>query len=570
MNTENLTTEKLFSDISSRFEIPLYQRAYSWDQKQWAQFFDDLIDADSGYYLGHYLFERNGKSQLIIDGQQRLTTCVIFARAVIDVLAGDEKYAKDVCIWRKFYLEDPDLGPRFRTVAYDDPVFQDCIIGGKESPMEFATLSARNIVNAYEYFIRRLRKLASHKIVHDLMDRMSSAVVTKYQVSDRTMAAQIFAFQNDRGKSLTKLETIKSYLMLTIYMKGSSEERKRIAVDTVDHRFAEIYQTITRADLEEDRVLTDYWKSRNDYSAEDVITGIKKQLVESEDPIDWIRTFVAQLSMAFRFVEKFRLDNREFAVRLRLLNNLSLAYPFLIKAFICGIRLDSSAFERLMKLMENLTFRSLIRGGRADIQTRLNGHLRKVSDEASLNVEIENIVNAVASDWWSYWSDKEMLRCLDGWFYGNRVDNYLLWQYELSLYNHGYRAPGKVTASEMMQNESIEHIAPQTCPGEALAAGYGNYDDKEYEENGIVSGGWMNRLGNLMLASQSQNSYLGNHPFSFKLSDYKKNVLQQQNEIERYAKKDENNAPIWTVQSIQDRHKHIVEWAVGNWAIKSV
>ena len=72
------TIKSLFGMESLHFEIPKYQRAYSWEKDQWMQFLDDLKDAESGYYLGHFLFESDGDSKyFIIDGQQRLTTCVI-------------------------------------------------------------------------------------------------------------------------------------------------------------------------------------------------------------------------------------------------------------------------------------------------------------------------------------------------------------------------------------------------------------------------------------------------------------------------------------------------------------
>lgn len=570
MSNEQTTIEGLFGNISTHYEIPSYQRAYSWDKEQWAQFFDDLLDADAGYYLGHYLFERVGKTLLVIDGQQRLTTCVIFVRAVCDVLAGNERYEKDLRIWQRCYLEDPDQGPRLQTVAYDNPLFQDCIVAGKNPPASFRTLSSMRIAEAKEYFARRLSVYEGARVA-ELMRRLAEAVITVYPVSDRTMAAQIFSYQNDRGRELTKLEVIKAQLMLTVYKKGGSESSKKIIISSLDQRFAEIYETITRARLDEDRVLANYWKARNDYGAGDVVEEVKAELAESENPVEWATEFVAQLSVAFSFVEKFLADGGEYPVRLRQMNNLALAYPFMIKAYISGVKMESKAFGRLLRLLENLTFRSLIRGGRADIQTRLNGHLRQITDEASLITEIGAIITAIKEGWWyGYWSDAEMARCLDGWFYGNRVDNYLLWQFELSLYDHGYNGPVAVTASEMLKQESIEHIAPQTNPGEELANGYGCYVDKENEERGIESGGWMNTLGNLLLASQSQNSYLGNHSFEFKLKDYSKNVLKQQTGIAQYAEKDEKGRPEWTVESIRKRHEDIVAWAMDNWSLDRI
>lgn len=572
MNSSREETLKsaLFGKEAIRFEIPKYQRAYSWGVDQWKQFLQDLKDAESGYYLGHYLFETHEDVYFVIDGQQRLTTCVIFISAALDLLAPSTEYERDVKIWRRRYLSDSELGPRLKTVPYDDVLFKSFVVeGDRRRPNVFNTQSAKNIVEAKEYFAQELRKLKDPKEIYILVRRMEDAVITTYEVQDRGMAAKIFAFQNDRGKSLTRLETIKSFLMMTVYIKGRNEEEKNSVIDEIDTRFARIYEMIMRINVDEDDVLLNYWRSRNGFYADDAVAGAKNELSKTEDQISWVKAFVRDLASAFEFVETFEKDGGEYPVRLRLLNNMAYSYPFLIRAWLKGIEYDSPLFASLMHLMENLTFRSLIRGGRADIQTRLNDHLKRISDEASAKVEIAQIVEAVVNGWWCYWSDAEVERRLNEWFYGNKVDNYLLWQYERTLYGKGYTAP--MSAKEMMKNESIEHIAPQSeTDGDAPANGYGQYDVKESPENGIASGGWLNCLGNLVLASQSQNSSLGNKPFAEKLDDYNRGILQQQKAIESYAATGVDGSKMWTVDSIKRRQKDIVNWAMKKWDVRNV
>ena len=80
----------------NRIFVPAYQRAYSWDtetdtskpSKQVNTFISDLEDykrsnTESKYYFGHFLFEEKTESEFgVIDGQQRLTTIVIFLSAL--------------------------------------------------------------------------------------------------------------------------------------------------------------------------------------------------------------------------------------------------------------------------------------------------------------------------------------------------------------------------------------------------------------------------------------------------------------------------------------------------------
>lgn len=77
---ESTTIKALFGRRNIRFVIPAYQRAYAWEKRQFTQFIEDLGECEvCDYYLGHFLFEQDGDTLYVIDGQQRLTTCVSFS-----------------------------------------------------------------------------------------------------------------------------------------------------------------------------------------------------------------------------------------------------------------------------------------------------------------------------------------------------------------------------------------------------------------------------------------------------------------------------------------------------------
>lgn len=80
--TTNKQPIKEFFQGEKQYTIPVYQRAYSWDEPQWATFLDDLIEATKGgnnYFFGNVLLEKLESSVTndIIDGQQRITTIII-------------------------------------------------------------------------------------------------------------------------------------------------------------------------------------------------------------------------------------------------------------------------------------------------------------------------------------------------------------------------------------------------------------------------------------------------------------------------------------------------------------
>ena len=85
------TTIRGLFDTSIQFTIPVYQRAYSWQEENWSVFLQDIreqINHQNEYSFGNLLLETIKKDLEydVIDGQQRLTTLVIFMRALYNVI----------------------------------------------------------------------------------------------------------------------------------------------------------------------------------------------------------------------------------------------------------------------------------------------------------------------------------------------------------------------------------------------------------------------------------------------------------------------------------------------------
>jgi hypothetical protein len=401
---------------------------------------------------------------------------------------------------------------------------------------------------------------------------IEKAAVTENVITGKVRSAQIFAFQNDRGKKLTNLEVLKAYLMLQVYVSSSSEEKATEDIKYIESNFAIIYKQLGKIEsLEEDEVLLYLWRAigpKGLYS-EDTVAEIKKEIMDSEDRIKWIKDFSGGIARAFQFVEKVESSSDQWVCNLHFLNNMALSWPFLLRANHFGMQ--PADLSRLAHLLENITFRSLIRGGKADIQSRLNSVIGILQGPETVEKFIEKVKNNITYDgWWSFWADAEMLSWLNGHMYQNRVDNYLLWQYELYIANPNHPLPHRVTFQDLIKKESIEHIAPQTpTNGEPLANGYGKYEDTDNPDSGIVSGGWLNCIGNLMLISQSHNSSIGNDSFQEKLLSYgRDNLLNQQKEISEFIADSTN--PFWDIDAIKRRKDKIVNAAKEIWDIEKI
>ena len=90
-------TEAKFLDFlkkSPQFIVPIYQRTYSWTERQCRQLWDDIMRAGSrkdvaAHFVGSIVYIEKGIYQvtsqsplLVIDGQQRLTTISLLLEAL--------------------------------------------------------------------------------------------------------------------------------------------------------------------------------------------------------------------------------------------------------------------------------------------------------------------------------------------------------------------------------------------------------------------------------------------------------------------------------------------------------
>ena len=258
-------------------------------------------------------------------------------------------------------------------------------------------------------------------------------------------------------------------------------------------------------------------------------------------------------------MKKFENSKNYYSGKLEELDAPAYVYPFIIKGYKFFGE-DDKKLDTLFNILEILTFRAKLINSRANIQERLNSILLNFNgDLLDLKTKIKNKLN---ESW--YWGNSNVKNYLNGGMYGNKVLNYLLWQYENSIQNKGYSIK-----KFSIENEQIEHISPQTpTNGEPIQTGYDVDENNEYTEEFISEK--LNNLGNLMLISGSHNASIGTKPFKEKLKTYNKNpLLNQQAEIKSFAITEEDRT-VWKSESIKNRHETIVAFAVKKWSFDGV
>ena len=557
------TTLGLFDSSQKSFEIPVYQRAYSWEKEQWQTFLNDLqeqIEGENNYFYGNILLETVKKDVKyeIIDGQQRLTTLTIFIRSILNVLKKRENELEDFDFKIKENIFLKNSGNiKLRPVEYDRACFDSLIIDN-HNKFETNTPSQVRIKDAKAFFITELDRLET-SILLRILTKIETTDLTIIELEGKKDSALMFELENNRGKDLTNMEKIKSYFMYQMYIYSDPIQTES-NIENVSNIFKMIYLIINDLKkINEDSVLiyhnNAYIKGYNYRTLEDVKEVFKK----SEDKIEWIKNYIYELHTSFSNMKKFENSEDFYAKKISNINAPAFIYPFIIRGYK-NFGDDNRKLNTLFNILEVLTFRAKLINSRANIQERLNSILLNFKgDLIFLKHEIKNKLN---ESW--YWGDTNTKNYLNGAIYGNKILNYLLWEYEDSIQNKGYSVK-----NFSLDNEQIEHISPQTpTEGEPLAVGYELNSESQYSEDFISK--HLNSLGNLMLISGSHNASIGNKAFKDKLKSYKANpLLNQQAEIKDFVTF-EGDSIFWKIESIEKRHNKIVSFAIQKWSFDNI
>ncbi len=252
----------------NKIKVPAYQRAYSWDtpkeksdrNTQTDVFLSDLEEysrsnANSPYYFGHFLFEEKKSQEFdVIDGQQRLTTIIIFLSALftklksIRVLSEEEELCYEDMVRRRSTV-------RFSTVDYDNQLFVDYVIDQtKSDDIGLDTESSRRIIRTFDFFKRQLIDKTEGYLMK-MLSIISEATCTTHPVQNESEAIQMFIFQNNRGKRPSNLEIVKAQFMYHVHLYGNND--KDALVEEIKNRFEKIYKSISSIEyrINEDDVL---------------------------------------------------------------------------------------------------------------------------------------------------------------------------------------------------------------------------------------------------------------------------------------------------------------------------
>lgn len=228
LNASANSAGAIFSN--NMFEIPRFQREYSWGDDEVDEFWTDLkgaLEQDS-YFLGLMIFtsqsEKAGGRKLVVDGQQRIITVSLLANALYHEAIASDRKALAERIQATFlrsidYSSDEQL-PRVKlSDAVDDSTFQALLANGEAPAVsngDDGSVSARMIAS-YLSLVGKVREdlrpdpfKRLGKWTEFLTNRLYLATFV-HPNSDS--AYQVYEVINTRGKDLTTADLLKNYIL---------------------------------------------------------------------------------------------------------------------------------------------------------------------------------------------------------------------------------------------------------------------------------------------------------------------------------------------------------------------
>ena len=511
-----------------QYIIPVYQRKYSWyADVHCARLWNDIVKMEKGHKKHHFvgsivsIAEKKAlmgvQKQLIIDGQQRMTTLSILMIALRDYLkeiVPEDEFEDNIT---DMVLKNPkrkgEDAYKMLLTDTDKELMIKLVDGMKISENEDS-----QIYTNYLYFKRKVAEgILSPEQIYESISKLDivGIILDKEQGDEPQL---IFESLNSTGMDLSKSDLIRNFILMGLdneeqikiynnYWKPFEGYFKNPDVPERMDRFFRDYLVMKKGSYVNFAYIYDVFKEyagNSEFStieqlAEDVmtygdlytnITSDKKTLPESQKALEPI----------FEEIRSLRME---------------VAYPFLIKVYMDYYKeeITLDVFVEILKL----TIAYVVRRAICDIPTN---SMQKTFATMKNNIQKDDYLNSIKATFYFLDSYKQFpnnetfkIALYSRNMYSLRISKYFF----VKLENEGNKEPISYSGY------TIEHILPQNKDmrdewKQALGENYAEIQAK-----------YIHSLGNLTLTRY--NSEMGDKPFTEKLEVYKESAMHTLNKF---------------------------------------
>jgi hypothetical protein len=592
----NYPLSQLFDDNARVvYQIPRYQRPYTWNKKHWEDLFDDVLDNDPGYFLGSIICINQTDDTMaiqqleLIDGQQRMTTLSILLASIYVSLSQyadqltDEQKLELLNLKRKLVLKGTEdrirVIPQIHNNNQDDYrsiLSEFGLIGELDTP---ANAGNRKIYKAARYFQTRIETMTDgHQDpcaeIVELLDKVCRSSLVKIEVATHADAYTLFESLNNRGTPLTGIDLIKNKLLARL---------ETIEPGKIDHYFTHWNKLLGFLGDDyavQERFFRHYYNGFRDELKEviQVPVATRSNLIQiyekliNHDVKDCLKNLVAagkQYAYLLSSVEDS--STQRLATPLRDLEQIQGAPAYLLMLNLmvrkATLGLDVNVLSQVIQLLvrffvrRNLTDLPPTRDLTRLFMAILEGiQKQELKGTAILNFIREQLASVSSSD-------EAFKQKLEGPIYEENanVTRFILCSLtEQSMTRETWVDLWKMDGKQYVW--TIEHIFPQ---GENIPKAWVNMiadGDRdlaiEYQRSHV------HKLGNLTITGF--NSSLGNKSFVEKRdrTDRKGRAVGFKNGLK--LNEDLANAETWSVKQINARTKKLVDKAIKCFSLEEL
>lgn len=587
-------------------EIPFFQRAYVWNDDNWADLLEDLLKASGSHFLGSIILKRAKKitgtadKAIVIDGQQRLTTLSVLIKALYDSIENKKSKLINDAIETLFYTlrsSDSEYSLSINHSHNDKSQFEEVMGTVENGEITSPIIEKLNeiddtdkkilIKQCYKFFYTKLKDISNDERIElwdNLFDKNNKILVV-IDLDDNDQEQKIFDTINSSGVRLTSTDIIKNALY-----------QKLIELTKDSGKIEDYYKKTWEATFEKDDSEVAYWNTEKsigrlmrqnselllqtvaiikgifdlekkhtiqqlaDLYKEKIENYSEQQLYEFIDEIIKYAKIYKEHIPDFNGKENFEYNNRELEdVEQRVMhildkNEISTFNPYIIYIFNTYNGQNNIIIEKLKEIekyvMSYLITKTSTKNFNKDCTTFINDKSGKEIQKRIKEFSPLQLKTGITSN------------------ISNKLGNVILFWIELKR-----RLDPKYDTKTLQYNYQLEHIMPQKWEQNWSDVAYvdekgnvlpNNDDSKHIRYQKIYS------LGNMTLLNGRLNAAISNNNFKKKMEGEgkKKGVIKYSSlsvTKDDLVDKIYNKNIEWNEQTIIEREKYLGEEVIALW-----